>query len=815
MMQNNNKLNHLLFHITITSTYQLSCSYQFSNESSKNPIPINEENEYPPIITFYKNEIYSFQHHPNEIDFMKEWIEYPDDFKEYQITYQNKQFNVISEVLFALLIKEIKDILEVEFVIEKVLFELPTENKRARRRIKVALESIGLRGFVINKNHITYDYSHQGEILLELIEMRKNYENVLKKVERAMIHFPEKSNLFDSIKHSDCFDNETLYNLTLSLTTKEKESMKFYSLDNYCIFIASRYFESIEDFINLEFVCKRLRGNMEKFHYNPINLTINNAKYFPNIETQFIYENNYEFITGAKIQQYCSFVPISYEDSLKMNEERKIEFKKIYFTTKDFYLSHMKKKRENTDFNYNFIVPDGVNVINSFCCEDNQLLEQMTLPISIISLGEKAFNNCTQLSSINLPDGITYIGDSCFHNCSSLSNIHLPSTLTYFNNNWFIGCNKLTKLSLSPYIETLPNDAFCKLSIQKLSLPQKIISFEPSWFNQCSNLTCLKLPPFIKECSYYSFYNLTQLKELKTPNNWKLKRDRFIIINEGILSSIDLNCFNKIMINKKKFHKKQLQTFTIPSDITKINDLCFANCQQLSKLKRIENIKEFGKGCFMNCILLKQHYNTIFNSISKHQLSLTENQLNQLETWTDLHFDSILFDTDCDLWENSTILNERIVGKKDLVFLIENEEGEKFGYYSQNEIVLNDYNQNELNFVNDFEKKKRIIQNENCETFEFNLNNKGTMPQPMKYELINKSKETYKLFDSKLHSYSNLITLGDIHLMNKKNNNITLCKQTTDLFNYHTVQFAFGGNEKTGMIYPFKLKRLLVLQMNQ
>ena len=61
-------------------------------------------------------------------------------------------------------------------------------------------------------------------------------------------------------------------------------------------------------------------------------------------------------------------------------------------------------------------------------------------------------------------------------------------------------------------------------------------------------------------------------------------------------------------------------------------------------------------------------------SDSNQTITLTENQLNQLETWTKLHFDSILFDTDCDLWENSTILNERIVGKKDLVFLIENED---------------------------------------------------------------------------------------------------------------------------------------------
>ena len=44
-------------------------------------------------------------------------------------------------------------------------------------------------------------------------------------------------------------------------------------LTNYCLFIASRWFETIEDFINVEKGCKRFLGNTTKFFYNPIPLT--------------------------------------------------------------------------------------------------------------------------------------------------------------------------------------------------------------------------------------------------------------------------------------------------------------------------------------------------------------------------------------------------------------------------------------------------------------------------------------------------------------------------------------------------------------
>lgn len=69
----------------------------------------------------------------------------------------------------------------------------------------------------------------------------------------------------------------------------DEEDFKYGQLDNYCIFLASMWLDTIEDHINLIQVCKRLRFNMEKFHYNPIPLTDEIIEFFPNIETQYRY----------------------------------------------------------------------------------------------------------------------------------------------------------------------------------------------------------------------------------------------------------------------------------------------------------------------------------------------------------------------------------------------------------------------------------------------------------------------------------------------------------------------------------------------
>ena len=73
---------------------------------------------------------------------------------------------------------------------------------------------------------------------------------------------------------------------------KIKRLFNICTLDNYTMFIASRHFESIEDFINLEMGVKRFNGNMTKFHYNPIPLTNTTRKLFDHLQTLYIYSPN-------------------------------------------------------------------------------------------------------------------------------------------------------------------------------------------------------------------------------------------------------------------------------------------------------------------------------------------------------------------------------------------------------------------------------------------------------------------------------------------------------------------------------------------
>ena len=228
------------------------------------------------------NEIEIMKQQKNSIDFMKEWIEQPEIFKEYIIHYQNKEYSVIAEVLFALLMYQIKKKIEKDYIIAETIYELPTENKFFINRFTISLESIGFKGIEVEENEYKA-YKIQGDNLHEIID---NYNDYL----RWKLIIQNRTTL--QIDNSIPF-TEREYNILIrQFSFQERSQMKLTQLDNYCIFLASKYFDTIDDHINLTKVCKRLKLNMEKFHFNPIPLTETTREYFPYLQTLYQYNSD-------------------------------------------------------------------------------------------------------------------------------------------------------------------------------------------------------------------------------------------------------------------------------------------------------------------------------------------------------------------------------------------------------------------------------------------------------------------------------------------------------------------------------------------
>lgn len=75
---------------------------------------------------------------------------------------------------------------------------------------------------------------------------------------------------------------------------------------------------------------------------------------------------------------------------------------------------------------------------------DHCILESITIPDSITSIGEGAFWSCWDLKNITIPDSVTSIGSNAFYNCDSFTRITIPDSVTSIGYSAFSDCSSLT-----------------------------------------------------------------------------------------------------------------------------------------------------------------------------------------------------------------------------------------------------------------------------------------------------------------------------------------------------------------------------------
>ena len=62
-------------------------------------------------------------------------------------------------------------------------------------------------------------------------------------------------------------------------------------------------------------------------------------------------------------------------------------------------------------------------------------------------IGNFAFYDCTNLTSVTIPNGVTSIGASTFRGCSSLTSIVIPSSVTSIGDTAFRKCGSLKSIT--------------------------------------------------------------------------------------------------------------------------------------------------------------------------------------------------------------------------------------------------------------------------------------------------------------------------------------------------------------------------------
>ena len=108
----------------------------------------------------------------------------------------------------------------------------------------------------------------------------------------------------------------------------------------------------------------------------------------------------------------------------------------------------------------------------------------VVIPDSVISIGNYAFFDCSNLTSIVIPNSVTEIGSWAFRGCSGLKSITIPDSVTKIRWGVFCGCSSLTSINIPDSVKLIGEAAFCDTKINRQ--PQGNIAYKG--FN--ADMTC-------------------------------------------------------------------------------------------------------------------------------------------------------------------------------------------------------------------------------------------------------------------------------------------------------------------------------------
>src|SRR5574344_1002679 len=66
---------------------------------------------------------------------------------------------------------------------------------------------------------------------------------------------------------------------------------------------------------------------------------------------------------------------------------------------------------------------------------------------SVTSIGNRAFSDCTRLTSVTIPNSVKTIGRGAFSGCTGLTSVTIPNSVTFIGSYAFESCTGLTSLN--------------------------------------------------------------------------------------------------------------------------------------------------------------------------------------------------------------------------------------------------------------------------------------------------------------------------------------------------------------------------------
>jgi len=210
-------------------------------------------------------------------------------------------------------------------------------------------------------------------------------------------------------------------------------------------------------------------------------------------------------------------------------------------------------------------------------------LTSVSLPSTLIHLGDYAFYGCSALTTISIPDSVEYLGRAAFDSCSAMTSATIGNGVTSCGESAFANCANLTDVTLKQGLTTLGNYMFSDSGVEKLVIPSSV--------NNLSGSTCQDMEESLKHLEIYvdtiperTFDYFTALET--------------VILGEGVTK----------IANSTNYHNNgafssctNLTSVSLPSTLIHLGDYAFYGCSALTSISIPDSVEYLGRAAFDSC----------------------------------------------------------------------------------------------------------------------------------------------------------------------------------------------------------------------